>query len=133
MSVSIAFLALSAAALQAAQPLPVIVYFGDQEDKLAESSIRKLDQVAEAYRNGSGPSVYLSGHTDRYGDAASNVLLSQRRANAARDYLVSRGVPAGVITTMASGELDRAVETADGVKEPYNNRVEVTFGPAPGW
>ena len=37
------------------------------------------------------------------------------------------------ITTEAFGESRPLVETADGVREPQNRRVEITFGPGSGW
>nr|MDP9415782.1 flagellar motor protein MotB [Pseudomonadota bacterium] len=43
-----------------------------------------------------------------------------------------RGVPDGAITTEAFGESRPLVETADGVREPQNRRVEITFGPGAG-
>ncbi|MEA3048644.1 MAG: OmpA-OmpF porin, family, partial [Sphingomonadales bacterium] len=39
----------------------------------------------------------------------------------------------GVMTTQAFGESRPLVETADGVREPQNRRVEITYGPGSGW
>jgi outer membrane protein OmpA-like peptidoglycan-associated protein len=75
----------------------------------------------------------LAGHADRSGPADYNVGLSQRRANNVRSYLAGHGIPDGVMTTQAFGESRPLVETADGVREPQNRRVEVTFGPGSGW
>ena len=47
--------------------------------------------------------------------------------------LAGRGVPDGSITTEAFGESRPLVDTADGVREPQNRRVEITFGPGSGW
>ena len=58
--------------------------------------------------------------------------LSQRRADAAKAYLVSKGIGDGVITTQAFGEEKPRVETADGVRELQNRRVEITYGPGSG-
>ena len=77
--------------------------------------------------------VTLAGHADRSGSDAYNVGLSQRRANNVRSYLAGRGVPDGSITTEAFGESRPLVDTADGVREPQNRRVEITFGPGSGW
>ncbi|RYD96347.1 MAG: OmpA family protein, partial [Sphingobacteriales bacterium] len=62
-----------------------------------------------------------------------NVGLSQRMAANVRSYLASRGVPDSAITTQAFGESRPAIDTADGLREPQNRRVEVTFGPGSGW
>jgi outer membrane protein OmpA-like peptidoglycan-associated protein len=54
--------------------------------------------------------------------------LGQRRADAVRAYLEGHGIPGGVITTQSFGESRPLVETADGVREPQNRRVEITYG-----
>ena len=51
---------------------------------------------------------------------------------AAPSYLAGRGIPDGAITTQAFGESRPLVETADGVREPQNRRVEITYGPGSG-
>ncbi|OTJ68810.1 OmpA family protein, partial [Pseudomonas aeruginosa] len=61
-----------------------------------------------------------------------NVGLSQRRADSVRSYLSGRGIPDGVISSEAFGESRPRVETADGVRELQNRRVEITYGPGSG-
>ncbi|MDQ3124026.1 MAG: OmpA family protein, partial [Pseudomonadota bacterium] len=103
------------------------------QDGLSAQARSVLRQVAQDYRAAGAMQVVLSGHTDRSGGDANNIGLSQRRAQAVREYLTTLGVPEGVMTTQAFGETRNAVETADGVREPDNNRVEITFGPGSGW
>lgn len=74
----------------------------------------------------------LAGHADKSGAASYNVGLSQRRNATVRAYLESKGVPGGVISTEAFGETAPLVQTADGVREAQNRRVEVTYGPGSG-
>ena len=50
-----------------------------------------------------------------------------RRANSVRDALIQRGVPAENITVESRGETQLMVQTPDGVREPANRRVEVSF------
>ena len=71
----------------------------------------------------------VSGFADRSGSDAYNVGMSQRRADSVRAYLASRGVPNSAIRTEAYGESRPLVDTADGVREPQNRRVEISFGP----
>jgi outer membrane protein OmpA-like peptidoglycan-associated protein/opacity protein-like surface antigen len=112
---------------------PAIVFFDwDRADLTAEAR-NTLNGVAENYRRGGQTQVVLAGHADRSGSDAYNVGLSQRRANTVRDYLVTQGVPGASLTTQAFGEERPRVETADGVREPDNRRVEITFGPGSGW
>jgi len=58
--------------------------------------------------------------------------LSQRRADAAKAYLVRRGVAVDAITTQVSGENRLLVDTADGVRDAQNRRVEITIVPGSG-
>jgi outer membrane protein OmpA-like peptidoglycan-associated protein len=74
----------------------------------------------------------LSGNADKSGSADYNVGLSQRRADAVRSYLSGRGVPDTAVSTEANGESRPLVETADGVREPQNRNVQITFGPGSG-
>ncbi|MEO1169772.1 MAG: flagellar motor protein MotB, partial [Pseudomonadota bacterium] len=46
-----------------------------------------------------------------------------------RSYLASRGVPDGAMSSEAFGESRPLVDTADGVREQQNRRVEITYGP----
>jgi OOP family OmpA-OmpF porin len=48
--------------------------------------------------------VLVTGHTDRIGSQQYNQKLSERRADAVRDYLVSRGVPRDRIETLGMGK-----------------------------
>src|SRR3546814_20641131 len=74
----------------------------------------------------------LAGHADKSGSDQYNVGLSQRRAEAAKAYLAGKGVPETAIATAGFGESRPLVETADGVREPQNRRVEITLGPGSG-
>lgn len=112
---------------------PAIVYFGWDEDTLTDRARQTLDGVIANYRAGGSPAVVLAGHADRSGAASYNVGLSQRRANRVRDYLTAGGIGGGSMTTQAFGETRPAVDTADGVREPDNRRVEITYGPGSGW
>ena len=69
----------------------------------------------------------IEGHTDSVGAKSSNQALSERRANAVRDYLISNGISADRLTAAGYGE-DRPIATNDtraGRKE--NRRVEVVL------
>ena len=115
------------------QPGPYIVFFDWDKDEITPQAAAILDNAAAQYASCGQAQVVIAGHADRSGAADYNVGLSQRRANNARSYLTGRGVPDGVITTEAFGESRPLVETADGVREPQNRRVEVTYGPGSGW
>ena len=68
----------------------------------------QLDRFAQALKGkaGGARTVRIEGHADASGNAASNERLSQRRAEAARDYLVSQGVSADQLKPVGVGARD---------------------------
>ncbi len=72
-------------------------------------------------------SVVVVGHTDTSGSNAYNMRLSERRAKAVADGLVSAGVAQTGLQVDWKGESDLAVATPDGVKEPLNRRATINI------
>lgn len=64
-------------------------------------AINALSSIAERCTGQGGLTLEIAGHTDATGTAADNQMLSESRANAVRDALVSRGIDAD--TTLATG------------------------------
>ena len=113
---------------------PFMVFFDAGKDEITVKGAGVLDNATKAYQAcGSQGEVVISGHTDRKGKAQDNVGLSQRMAANVRSYLAGRGIPDGVMVTEAYGETRPLIDTKDGVREPQNRRVEITFGPGSGW
>ncbi|WP_188053845.1 OmpA family protein [Sphingosinithalassobacter sp. CS137] len=113
-------------------PGPYIVFFEWDRSDITPEAGTILNNAINNYRDCGNAQVMLAGHADRSGPASYNVGLSQRRANSVRDYMTSRGIPAGAISTEAFGESRPRVATADGVRELQNRRVEITYGPGSG-
>ena len=68
--------------------------------------------------------VTLEGHTDERGSEEYNLALGERRATAAKRYLVDLGVDPGRITTISFGEAAPAVQGHDESAWRWNRRVE---------
>ena len=109
-------------------PGPFIVFFDWDKSDITAEAASILDNAANAYATTGQARVQLAGHADKSGSDQYNVGLSQRRADAVKAYLAGKGVPDSVIATEAFGESRPLVDTADGVREPQNRRVEITFG-----
>jgi OmpA-OmpF porin, OOP family len=113
-------------------PGPYIVFFDWDKSDITPEAASILDNAISNYQNCGNSQVMLAGHADRSGSASYNVGLSQRRADAVKAYLSGRGISDGVISTEAFGESRPRVETADGVRELQNRRVEIMYGPGSG-
>jgi outer membrane protein OmpA-like peptidoglycan-associated protein len=110
----------------AAAPSFMVFFDWDRSD-LSAQAIATLRQVAAAYKQRGSARVTATGHADRSGPDDYNMALSLRRANAVKNALVSEGVPATAIAVVGRGESQPLVQTADGVREPQNRRVEIVL------
>jgi OOP family OmpA-OmpF porin len=103
------------------------VNFETGSAKLMSASTAILDGVATTIKQCHCSKVHIRGYTDSVGKPPYNQKLSERRANAVKDYLEAHGVPAGVITAEGFGEANPIADnrTANGRAE--NRRVTVEF------
>lgn len=72
-----------------------------------------------------GAEVQVVGHTDRLGTTEVNDALSRDRGEQVRQYLIARGLPPALVRATWRGEREPLVETANGVAQAQNRRVEV--------
>lgn len=114
----------------AVTPGPFLVFFDFDKSLITPEASAILDRAAEQFAATGQVSVALTGNTDTSGSADYNLALSQRRADAVRNYMVGKGVPGGAASATGVGETNLLVQTADGVREPQNRRVEIVFGGA---
>jgi OOP family OmpA-OmpF porin len=121
------------AAVSPAPPVPsaaapsFMVFFDWDRSNLSAQALNTIKQAAGAYRTKGNARVTATGHTDTSGPEAYNMALSLRRANTVKDALVREGVPATAIAVIGRGEAGLLVQTADGVREPQNRRVEIVI------
>ncbi len=84
-----------------------------------------LDQFAQGVNQQGSMEVKIVGHTDSTGSDAINNPLSVRRAESARDYLVSRGVAAGRISTEGRGSREPIADNATEAGRARNRRIDI--------
>ena len=104
-----------------------MVFFDWDRSNLSQQALNTIRQAAGAYKTKGSARITATGHTDKSGPEAYNMALSLRRANTVKDALVRDGVPATAIAVVGRGESQPLVQTADGVREPQNRRVEIVI------
>ena len=103
------------------------VLFRSAESTLLSSAQVKLDQVAKALLDVRARNLIVEGHTDSRGSTSYNQDLSQRRADAVRDYLVQRGYPADRIQALGKGKGSPIADNASPEGRANNRRVEIVI------
>lgn len=84
--------------------------FAFDKAELTPAGQAELDNLANKVNGYSRVmSVRIEGHTDRLGSDAYNQKLSERRAATVSNYLMSRGIPSAVMTSMGKGEMEPLV------------------------
>jgi OOP family OmpA-OmpF porin len=96
--------------------------FASGKATILPSSFPSLDELAE-YIQKSKKSLEIIGHTDSQGSDSYNQTLSQNRANAVKQYLVSKGV-IYPITAIGKGESEPIADNSTSAGRAKNRRVE---------
>ncbi|HEX4896475.1 MAG TPA: OmpA family protein [Solimonas sp.] len=102
------------------------VHFEFDSAKLTEGARRVLDRVVLGMLSQADLRIEIGGHTDALGTNAYNLLLSQRRANSVRDFLVDRGVDGSRLTVEGYGENNPVADNETEEGRARNRRVEFT-------
>ncbi|MEE8340003.1 MAG: OmpA family protein [Xanthomonadales bacterium] len=72
--------------------------------------------------------INVIGHTDSAGSAEYNQGLSERRAMAVKEYMVSEGIDAGIIVASGEGESNPVADNGTSEGQALNRRVDVHVG-----
>lgn len=101
-------------------------HFDFDSAKLKPAMESSLDDVASKVKASPGDeSLEVVGHTDSTGPDSYNQGLSERRAQAAADYLAGKGVSAGKMTVKGMGESAPVADNATKAGRAMNRRVEI--------
>lgn len=88
-----------------------------------------LDDVANVLNKYEKTTLMIEGHTDDTGNAQSNQVLSEARANAVRNYLIARNVDQRRVTTIGMGQFQPTVPNTSDQNRQQNRRVELRILP----
>lgn len=97
------------------QPIRLIIYYDFDKAAIKKNAARDLDQLAIVLKNKPQIHIRLNAHTDARGKRSYNLQLSQKRAQAALDYLVAKGIAKNRITAKGYGEEKPVNGCTDGV------------------
>ena len=102
------------------------LFFNVAKAELLPYSIPELKRVAAIIIE-KGIKIEISGHTDSDGEEADNILLSQKRTQSVKDFLVKMGVSPDQMTTVGYGESKPIMTNDTPEGKAKNRRVEIRF------
>lgn len=103
------------------------ILFDFGKSNLKPSSYTELDKVVKAMKDNASLKAKISGHTDNIGNKSSNITLSQNRAKAVADYLISKGIENNRINTTGYGSSVPVAGNDTDAGRALNRRVEIMF------
>src|SRR5215470_2069720 len=80
------------------------VFFDTDQSSIREDGRQTLNRQAEWLKKYTNYQITVEGHCDERGTREYNFALGERRANAAKQYLVAQGIPATRVTTISFGK-----------------------------
>jgi outer membrane protein OmpA-like peptidoglycan-associated protein len=92
---------------------------------LIKSSFAQLDKVAVILKADENIKLSIEGHTDNVGKPAANMILSDKRAAAVKDYLIKKGVTENNISAKGFGDMMPAATNKTPAGKKLNRRVEL--------
>lgn len=108
------------------------IFFGFDKSIITSKAAKELDKLVKILKNNEQIHVELSSYTDSRGSSAYNLKLSERRAQASLEYLVSKGIDRSRIKAKGYGESKMVNKCIDGVAcseaaHEKNRRTEFAF------
>ena len=108
-----------------ASGVPDRVFFATNETVLTTASRETLRKQAAWLRKNSDINVVLEGHADERGTREYNLALGERRANSAKDYLMTYGISSDRISVLSYGK-EKPVDSGSNPLAWSKNRRSVT-------
>ena len=101
------------------------IFFSLKEFKLSKDDIHQLDSLVVFIKQHPAIRIQIHGHTDDLGNPTQNMLLSQKRAEQVRDYLLALGIPASRMEVQYYGQEQPMVANTNETNRAQNRRVEI--------
>jgi len=107
--------------------MPGDITFAVGSDALSQDFFAVLNSVAKVLKKYDKTVIRVAGHTDNTGSSEGNLKLSERRASAVANYLISQGVKASRFTTEGYGSLKPVASNTTAQGRASNRRVEINL------
>jgi outer membrane protein OmpA-like peptidoglycan-associated protein len=104
------------------------IFFDTGKTQLKPGAKSTLAKIATQLKSDPTIKISVEGHTDSMGKSEKNQELSQKRAEAVRDFLVSQGVAADRITAAGKGQSEPVATNKTVAGRQQNRRVELVLG-----
>lgn len=101
------------------------IFFAVGSDKIMPASYGALDNVAAILKASTSLKLIVEGYTDNVGNQASNLILSQKRADAVKNYLLQKGLDANRLDAKGYGQERAIADNSTPVGRAANRRVEL--------
>jgi len=109
--------------------MPEAITFAFNSSTLNQRAYAVLDRVADTLREYDQTLIEVAGHTDSIGSEAYNQRLSEQRAQAVANYLISRGISGQRLMVFGAGEMHPVASNETEAGRAENRRVELTIVP----
>ncbi len=101
------------------------ITFEAGKSDLSEDMERILNELAQVMKADASVSVEIMGHADATGESAGNMALSRARANAVKQYLISKGISDSRLATKHFGDKQPVGNNQNAIGRSKNRRVEI--------
>ena len=101
------------------------IFFNTASAELLPASNTELEKLVKLLQNNPSLRIELGGHTDNVGADSANLTLSDQRAKAVREFVVSKGIDAERITAKGYGETMPIATNDTEAGKAQNRRTEV--------
>ena len=110
--------------LKVGEKLAYKINFAAGSAKIDKADYPKLDEIASELLERPDMVVEISGHTDNVGNPRRNLALSRQRAQAVKNYLVKKKVPARNMVVRGAGDKEPVGDNSTEVGREQNRRIE---------
>lgn len=104
-----------------------IVEFESGSTNLTPMGLGILDDMAGVLQRVGDKPVLITGHTDNVGNSTANLALSNKRAEAVKQYLIGRNINAARLSTTGKGDSDPIASNDNEEGRTRNRRIEFTL------